>query len=139
MELGLSQLDPERGLLGPGLELLAYPAEVLLGVAIGAGGLDLIDPVVEVSVESLNILVGGGRAFLRRKLLRGRLPSVFRSAGKTSRVEIGFETEDLFIGGPAFLPFGPHLHRFVALRPPSIVLLRAPKASGRDERADEKQ
>ena len=66
MELGLSQLDPERGLLGPGLELLAYPAEVLLGVAIGAGGLDLIDPVVEVSVESLNVLVGGRRAFLRR-------------------------------------------------------------------------
>ena len=88
MELGLSQLDPERGLLGPGLELLAYPPEVLLGVAIGAGGLDLIDPVVEVSVESLNVLVGGRRAFLRQ-LLRRRLPSVFRGAGKTSASRSG--------------------------------------------------
>ena len=42
MELGLPLLDPERGLLGPGLELLAHPPELLLGIAVGEG-IDLID------------------------------------------------------------------------------------------------
>ena len=69
MELGLPLLDPERGLLGPGLELLAHPPEVLLGIAIGVEGIDLIDRLVDVSIEILNIL--------------------FRRAGKTSLVEIG--------------------------------------------------
>ena len=120
MELGLPLLDPERGLLGPGLELLADPPEVLLGIAIGVEGIDLIDRLVDVSIEILNIL--------------------FRRAGKTSLVEIEFETEDLFIGGNVFLarrllrglvPIGPTLRTFVALSPPM--------ASGRDEHEDEKQ
>jgi hypothetical protein len=120
VELGLPLLDPERGLLGPGLELLAHPPEVLLGIAIGVEGIDLVDRFVDVSIEILNIL--------------------FRGAGKTSLVEIEFETEDLFIGGSVFLakrllrrlvPIGLTLRTFVALSPTM--------ASGRDEHEDEKQ
>jgi hypothetical protein len=120
VELGLPLLDPERGLLGPGLELRTDPPEVFLGIAIGVEGIDLIDRLVDVSIEILNIL--------------------FRRAGKTSLVEIEFETEDLFIGGSVFLarrllrrlvPIGLTLRTFVALSPPM--------ASGRDEHEDEKQ
>ena len=151
MELGLPLLDPEGGLLGSGLELFAYPPEVLVGLAIGVEGLDLIDPFVEVGAESLNILFGGGNAFLRRQLLRRRSlfslhlrglhlrafvarPSLgFGRVGKISRVEL--KTEDLLIGGsavlggrllPRLLPFGLHLRPFVALRPSSVFLLRTP-------------
>ena len=111
MELGLPLLDPERGLLGPGLELLAHPPEVLLGIAIGVEGLDLIDRFVEVGIESLNILIG--RSALLRTAARPRCASASNSAssspvtpsrraGKTFLVEIEFETEDLFIGGNVF-------------------------------------
>jgi hypothetical protein len=151
VELGLALLDPERGLLGPGLELLAHPPELLLGIAIGEGIdlIDLIDRIVEVGIESLTVLFGRS-ALLRRRLLRPRLGfgfqlrlvvarplPVFGRAGKTSLVEIQFETEDLFIGGNGgrlllllFL-IGPHLRTLVALGPPT--------ASGRDGREDEKQ
>jgi len=129
VELGLPLLDPERGLLGPGLELLADPPEVLLGIAIGVEGIDLIDRLVDVSIEILNIDVS-----------IEILNILFRRAGKTSLVEIEFETEDLFIGGNVFLArrllrglvaIGPTLGTFVALSPPM--------ASGRDEHEDEKQ
>jgi hypothetical protein len=154
VELGIPLLDPERCLLGPGLELLAHPPELLLGIAIGEGIdlidlIDLIDHFVEVGIESLTVLIGRS-ALLRRRLLRPRLRfgfqlrlvvarplHVFRRAGKTSLVEIEFETEDLFIGGNGgrlllllFL-IGPHLRTLVALGPPTASVL--------EEREDEKQ
>ena len=55
MESGLPLLDPERSLLGPCLELLAHPPEVLLGIAVGIEGMDLVDLLVEVGVEILTI------------------------------------------------------------------------------------
>src|SRR4029450_6740023 len=60
VELGLPLLDPERGLLGPGLELLAHPPELFLGIAIGEGIdlIDLIDRFVEVGIESPTVLIG---------------------------------------------------------------------------------
>jgi hypothetical protein len=151
VELGLPLLDPERCLLGPGLELLAHPPELLLGIAIGEGIdlIDLVDRFVEVGIESPTVLFGRS-ALLRRQLLRPRLRfgfqlrlvvarplPVFGRAGKTSLVEIEFDTEDLFIGRNGgrlllmLLLIGPRLRPLVALGPPTTP--------GRDGREDEKQ
>src|SRR4029450_582575 len=73
VELGLPLLDPERGLLGPGLELLAHPPELLLGIAIGVEGIARVDRFVEVGIESLTIRFGGRSALVGRQFLRPRL------------------------------------------------------------------
>ena len=73
MELVLPLLDPERGLLGPGLELLAHPPEVVLGVAIGFEGLDPIVGFVEISFENLT---AAGRRMWRASERTLLLPQV---------------------------------------------------------------
>ena len=89
MELGLPLLDPERGFLGPGLELLAHPLEVVLRIAIGVEGIDLIDRFVEVGIESLTVLFGERGALPRRQLLRPRLRFGFSSASSSSVPLVG--------------------------------------------------
>jgi hypothetical protein len=114
----LPLLDAERGLLNPGLELLPDLAEVLIGVDVGVLGLDLIDRLdvidrsVDISLERLQILFGGGSGYVRRLValyhhlfhLFGVLPFLaprflaFGRARKTFLVEIVLDAEDLFIG-----------------------------------------
>ena len=82
MELGLPLLDPERGLLGPGLELLADPPEVLLGIAIGVEGIDLIDRLQQAQdhLHHLYEDVRGYAAPIRLERRPGKLSAIWREA-----------------------------------------------------------